>query len=137
MRFEGSRIDSCKVWHSSAALVFTALTSLGAGPWRCRWLAMLQLSDIELTMSQCSDFAERSLPRVRSAEGQSFCRLHSELKKMVDVGDFVGVTGGVKKTDRGEVSVVVKRLRILTKSLRPLPEKWHGLSDIEKRYRQR
>ena len=56
---------------------------------------------------------------------------------MVDVGDFVGVTGGVKKTDRGEVSVVVKRLRILTKSLRPLPEKWHGLSDIEKRYRQR
>lgn len=56
---------------------------------------------------------------------------------MVDVGDFVGVRGGVKKTDRGEVSVVVRELTILTKSLRPLPEKWHGLADIEKRYRQR
>lgn len=63
--------------------------------------------------------------------------LCSQLKQVVDVGDFVGVRGGVKKTDRGEISVVVRELTILTKSLRPLPEKWHGLADIEKRYRQR
>lgn len=61
----------------------------------------------------------------------------SRIKKTVDVGDFVGVHGGVKKTDKGEVSVVVHRLEMLTKTLRALPDKWNGLTDIEKRYRQR
>ncbi|KAK9840830.1 hypothetical protein WJX81_007652 [Elliptochloris bilobata] len=61
----------------------------------------------------------------------------SELKALVDVGDIVGVHGGVKRTDKGELSVVASQLRVLTKSLRPLPDKWHGLEDIEKRYRQR
>jgi len=56
---------------------------------------------------------------------------------MMDVGDFVGVTGGMKRTDKGELSVAANNITMLTKSLRPLPEKWHGLSDIEKRYRQR
>ena len=55
----------------------------------------------------------------------------------MDVGDIVGVHGGVKRTDKGELSVVAARLSMLTKSLRPLPDKWHGLEDIEKRYRQR
>lgn len=61
----------------------------------------------------------------------------SRIKQTVDVGDFVGVHGGVKKTDKGEVSVVVHRLEMLTKTLRALPDKWNGLTDIEKRYRQR
>ena len=61
----------------------------------------------------------------------------SDLKALVDVGDIVGVHGGVKRTDKGELSVVAARLSMLTKSLRPLPDKWHGLEDIEKRYRQR
>ncbi|MFA6221480.1 MAG: lysine--tRNA ligase [Desulfomonilaceae bacterium] len=57
--------------------------------------------------------------------------------KKLDIGDIIGVTGSPFKTKTGELSLVVKRLILLTKSLRPLPEKWHGLSDVETRYRQR
>lgn len=55
----------------------------------------------------------------------------------LDVGDIVGVTGTVRRTPRGELSVRVQELTLLTKSLLPLPEKYHGLSDVEQRYRQR
>lgn len=54
-----------------------------------------------------------------------------------DIGDIVGVTGKVFKTRRGELSVGVEDFTLLTKSMRPLPEKWHGLKDVEARYRQR
>lgn len=54
-----------------------------------------------------------------------------------DVGDIVGATGTLFRTQKGELSVKVEALRLLTKSLRPLPEKWHGLADQEIRYRQR
>ena len=54
-----------------------------------------------------------------------------------DVGDIIGVQGGLTRTRTGELSVKVAHLRLLTKSLRPLPDKWHGLSDVEQRYRQR
>ena len=54
-----------------------------------------------------------------------------------DVGDIVGVTGLLMRTKTGELSVRVEQLRLLTKSLRPLPDKWHGLADVEQRYRQR
>ena len=57
--------------------------------------------------------------------------------KALDIGDFVGAEGAVFRTNRGELSIRVRALRLLTKSLRPLPEKWHGLSDTEIRYRQR
>jgi lysyl-tRNA synthetase class 2 len=55
----------------------------------------------------------------------------------LDVGDFVGVTGGMFRTRTGQLTVAVKSFAFLAKSLRPLPEKWHGLKDIETRYRQR
>jgi len=55
----------------------------------------------------------------------------------LDLGDFVGVTGEVFRTRTGELTVAVKSLAFLAKSLRPLPEKWHGLKDVETRYRQR
>ena len=55
----------------------------------------------------------------------------------LDVGDFIGVTGEVMRTRTGELTVAVKTFAFLAKSLRPLPEKWHGLKDIETRYRQR
>ncbi|MDL4840511.1 lysine--tRNA ligase [Aquibacillus rhizosphaerae] len=55
----------------------------------------------------------------------------------VDLGDIVGVTGKVFKTNVGELSVKVVKFQLLTKSLRPLPEKFHGLKDVEQRYRQR
>ena len=58
-------------------------------------------------------------------------------KKFVDIGDFVGVEGEVFHTKTGEKTLLVKSLAILAKSLCPLPEKWHGLSDQETRYRQR
>jgi lysyl-tRNA synthetase class 2 len=55
----------------------------------------------------------------------------------LDVGDFVGVTGELFRTRTGELTVQVKAWTFLTKSLRPLPEKWHGLKDVETRFRQR
>jgi lysyl-tRNA synthetase, class II len=55
----------------------------------------------------------------------------------LDVADFVGVTGGLMRTRTGELTVQVKSWTFLAKSLRPLPEKWHGLKDVETRYRQR
>lgn len=58
-------------------------------------------------------------------------------RRMVDVGDFVGVSGTVFKTRTGEITVKVQEWEILSKSLRPLPEKWHGLRDPELKHRQR
>jgi len=55
----------------------------------------------------------------------------------LDTGDFVGVTGEMFRTRTGELTVAVKSFAFLAKSLRPLPEKWHGLKDVETRYRQR
>ncbi|MBW4655413.1 MAG: lysine--tRNA ligase [Kaiparowitsia implicata GSE-PSE-MK54-09C] len=59
------------------------------------------------------------------------------LKTLTDAGDFFGVRGTLKRTDKGELSIKVNQYAILTKSLQPLPDKWHGLTDVEKRYRQR
>lgn len=55
----------------------------------------------------------------------------------LDIGDIIGVTGVVFRTRKGEVTVNISSYRLLSKSLRPLPEKWHGLKDIDLRYRQR
>lgn len=57
--------------------------------------------------------------------------------KLADVGDIIGVSGVPMKTKTGELSLNLASFSILTKSLRPLPEKWHGLSNVEQRYRQR
>lgn len=55
----------------------------------------------------------------------------------LDIGDIIGITGYVFRTHKGEITVGAKAISFLTKSLRPLPEKWHGLKDVELRYRQR
>lgn len=60
-----------------------------------------------------------------------------ELFEKCDIGDIVGIWGRVFRTRRGEISVAVARMVYLAKSLNPLPEKWHGLKDVELRYRQR
>ncbi|MCJ0936131.1 lysine--tRNA ligase [Mammaliicoccus sciuri] len=60
-----------------------------------------------------------------------------EIWKHADLGDIVGVKGVMFKTNTGELSVKAKEFTVLTKSLRPLPDKYHGLQDIEQRYRQR
>lgn len=60
-----------------------------------------------------------------------------DIYKMLDIGDIIGVEGRVFKTQRGEITVIVNDFDLLSKSLRPLPEKFHGLKDVELRYRQR
>ncbi|HEY4014623.1 MAG TPA: lysine--tRNA ligase [Polyangiaceae bacterium] len=92
---------------------------------------------------------------LRSTGGLSFVRLRDrtgEIQLMldeadlkedyarledVDVGDFVEATGRLTASKRGELSVMATSLRLVTKAYRPLPEKWHGLTDVELRYRQR
>ena len=68
-----------------------------------------------------------------AADEQAFNRL----KQLTDVGDIIGASGTIKRTDKGELSVKVKHYAMLTKSLLPLPDKFHGLTDVAKRYRQR
>ena len=58
-------------------------------------------------------------------------------KKFIDSGDFIGVEGTVFKTKRGEVSILVKEIELISKSILPLPEKWHGLQNDEERLRKR
>jgi lysyl-tRNA synthetase class 2 len=60
-----------------------------------------------------------------------------DLFQLLDLGDFIGVEGECFLTKTGELTLKVKKLEVLAKSLRPLPEKWHGLQDVETRYRQR
>jgi len=63
--------------------------------------------------------------------------LFKEFKKKWDIGDIIGVEGFVFRTRKGEISIHAKKITLLTKSLLPLPEKWHGLKDTDTRYRQR
>ena len=70
---------------------------------------------------------------VESADPRDF----AEVLPQLDVGDIVWAEGEVFWTKRGELSLLTKRFAIVTKSLRPLPDKWHGLTDVETRYRQR
>lgn len=59
------------------------------------------------------------------------------LVKLLDIGDFIWASGKVFKTEAGELTIDVYELQLLTKSIRPLPSSWHGLKDVEERYRQR
>ncbi|MBK9796983.1 MAG: lysine--tRNA ligase [Holophagaceae bacterium] len=74
---------------------------------------------------------------------QAFFRMNDlaepgwELLKLLDMGDFISITGPLMRTKTGELSVRVKSIQFLSKALLPLPEKWHGLQDKEQRYRQR
>jgi lysyl-tRNA synthetase class 2 len=60
-----------------------------------------------------------------------------QLFKTLDIGDFVGLEGSIFRTKTRELTLQIQRLQLLVKSLRPLPEKWHGLTDVETRYRHR
>ena len=60
-----------------------------------------------------------------------------KILKLIDIGDIVGFTGTIRRTPRGELSIKATSLTLLSKSLLPLPEKFHGLTDVETRYRQR
>lgn len=62
---------------------------------------------------------------------------YKEFNEYYDIGDVIGIKGEVFKTHKGEVSIKAKHIEMLTKCLRPLPEKWHGLKDVDTRYRKR
>ena len=86
-----------------------------------------------------------SFAHIQDSEGQIQVYLRQDrlgeagykLWQELDVGDIVGVTGEVFRTQKGETTINVSAFNLLSKSLRPLPEKWHGLKDVELRYRQR
>ncbi|MFH0821156.1 MAG: amino acid--tRNA ligase-related protein, partial [Pseudomonadota bacterium] len=86
-----------------------------------------------------------SFVKLRDASGDFQAYLSREslgegsygLLKKLDVGDIIGVEGKPFRTRTGELSLLTHHFKLLTKSIRPLPEKWHGLSDVETRYRQR
>lgn len=79
----------------------------------------------------------------KSGKIQAFCHKNHlseedlELLKNLDVGDIVGISGYIRRTPRGELSIAAEKFDIISKSLQPLPEKFHGLTDVEARYRQR
>jgi len=70
-------------------------------------------------------------------EKESPKKVFEFFKNYIDTGDFIGIEGNIFRTKRGELSVLVNKAEILSKSLLPLPEKWHGLKDEEERYRKR
>ncbi len=91
------------------------------------------------------DFGKASFAVLQDFKGKIQLYFHKKVlkeqydffKDVVDIGDIIGVEGSIFKTKTGELTILVENFKVLTKSLRPLPEKWHGLTDKEKRYRQR
>jgi lysyl-tRNA synthetase class 2 len=90
------------------------------------------------------DFGKASFAHIQDSTGKVQIYLKKDvlneqyaLVKKLDIGDIVGVSGRVFRTKTDELTIEVRNIVLLSKSLRPLPEKWHGLKDIEIRYRQR
>ena len=96
-------------------------------------LAFFTLAD---ESSQIQLFLEKATLD-KSSENKDILGNFAQLTDLVDVGDWIGVQGILRRTDRGELSVKVQSWKMLAKALQPLPDKWHGLADVEKRYRQR
>ncbi len=91
------------------------------------------------------DFGKASFIHIKDGTGsiQAYIRKDKisperfEMFKLLDIGDFIGMTGPLFRTRTGELTLLAEDLMLLSKSMRPLPEKWHGLTDVETRYRQR
>ncbi|MDA8433121.1 MAG: OB-fold nucleic acid binding domain-containing protein, partial [Nitrospiraceae bacterium] len=90
------------------------------------------------------DFGKAAFAHVQDGTGRMQIYLKKDvlgegykLLKKLDIGDIVGLKGRLFRTKTNELTVEVTALRLMTKSIRPLPEKWHGLKDVETRYRQR
>lgn len=91
------------------------------------------------------NFGKASFIHVKDRDGKIQAYFQKEILgeesfqffKKLDIGDFIGLEGTLFRTKTGELTLQVQKFRLLGKSLRPLPEKWHGLTDIEIRYRQR
>ena len=92
------------------------------------------------------DFGKSAFLHISDRKGKIQCFIQKNkvsdetfntFKKLLDIGDFVGVKGNLFKTKTDELTINIQSLHFLTKTLRPLPEKWHGVQDVEIRYRQR
>ena len=91
------------------------------------------------------DMGKSHFVDLRDATGRIQIYIHAkevgaelvDLFQLLDLGDFIGVEGECFLTKTGEPTLKVKKFQVLAKALRPLPEKWHGLQDVEARYRQR
>jgi lysyl-tRNA synthetase class 2 len=91
------------------------------------------------------DFGKASFIHIKDRSGriQAYVRKDRveeesfKIFKLMDIGDFIGIKGTFFRTRTGELTILADEVRLLAKSLRPLPEKWHGLTDVETRYRQR
>jgi lysyl-tRNA synthetase class 2 len=109
--------------------------------------------DLEAAAVRCSlagrivafrDFGKAAFAHVQDSSGKIQIYLKKEvlgerhkLLKKLDIGDIIGIRGRLFRTKTNELTVEVGQFELLTKSVRPLPEKWHGLKDVETRYRQR
>ncbi len=110
-----------------------------------------ELKSVEETLSIAGrimairDFGKASFVQVQDREGRIQVYLRKDLVgenafrsfKNMDIGDFIGVRGKVFRTKTQELTLQAQTFELVTKSLRPLPEKWHGLTDVETRYRHR
>lgn len=140
----------------------SALREKGVNPYPAKFLKTHSLKDLHTLYSHLAPEEETQdkvqvAGRIRSLRNsglfidvhdpeskiQIFCHKslleasQLELVKLLEVGDFIGVTGLVRRTKRGELTLNAQEVTLLTKSLMPLPEKYHGLNDLETRYRQR
>jgi lysyl-tRNA synthetase, class II len=106
-----------------------------AVPVRIAGRVMLKRPQGKVTFATLSDGENRLQVYLRKDDlGES---TYSDFEELVDLGDYVGVAGRVMRTRKGELTVQAKELTFLSKALLPPPEKWHGLADVEARYRQR
>ncbi len=96
-----------------------------------------RLRTIRLHGGSCFATLEDGSGRLQIYLKRDHVARYAEWTDLLDVGDFLQVRGTTMRTNRGEPTVLVNDVRLLAKALRPLPEKWHGLSDVEIRYRKR
>ncbi len=139
-----------------------AMRKLGIDPYPYRFdrsdlAATIELRHAELAPGQTTEEKVAVAGRIRAIRNSGlFIDLHDnsgkiqifchkdylppeqlELVKLLDLGDMIGVTGIVRRTPRGEITINASHVDVLAKALLPLPEKYHGLTDLETRYRQR
>ena len=113
---------------------------------RTRWTGKDLLHALPGASSHCGDSARQAFAVLQdgsdrlaglSQERSSLGDKPIRSAELLDLGDWIGVTGILFRTKTNEFTVEVAHLTFLSKALRPLPEKWHGLTDVETRYRQR
>ena len=110
----------------------TVLTQVSV---KCAGRVMLLRSFGKLTFAHLRD--ESGQMQIAVQRDEVGADRYREIFRKIEVGDILGVSGHLFRTKTGELTIRVADFQLLAKSVRPLPEKWHGLEDVETRYRQR